>query len=399
VAFLFATANNLRTVTNTMNGIVNGERKRSGRLGVIKNNNNDDDNDKDNDDHDGDANDDVFHADPLLPALGRGQQDDYFALGLVVNWPPGDGNDNDGDDVSLLKQQYQSFCDVVKTECFPHHHDQDSVMFLPLDSLHITVATLQSATKISKIEQRQQQEIIQQWKELLMCASQHDDWPTQHLQLKIVSAHITPTAGILLWEDTTDGITKIRQCLYDVLSEKRQRQQFPNDEHNSDVEFFLNNGFRIPDIVHTTFVRYRTPPPNQIRPSESHSILLQEIVGSHPIFGDSSSSSSSSSSNNGKSTVRIECTKMVNCKIYLQPPKRQVKQQPKDDIRCKNNYNSNTNKKLDDEEEEVDHPVYLVLPIGSSAGAVSSSSTTLTTSTTTLPLSSSVSSVSSSLSL
>jgi hypothetical protein len=348
-----------------------------------------------NDDVDCDNDDDVYCADLLLPALERGEQDDYFALGLVVNWPVVIHNDDDITGSSIdndhpqrrrrrqrqpLAEHYESFCRRVQAECFPHLDDQQSIMFLPLESLHITVATLVSATK--NVHQVQRNKIIQLWTDVLLRASQHDDWPSSQrsMKLKIKSAQITKTAGILLWDEdsVTGGIAKIRGCIQDSVDgychEGGVASTTAQDDERNSKFIFTDYGFRIPDIIHTTFMRYRTPPPCQIGPSESNTILLRQIVGHgdgneddnkksrpsrHPLFeqpkdqngGDEGAGATARTTNSTTtSTVRIDCVKMVDCKIYLQP------QQQNQDYH---------DPQIQDHNHPDHHQVYLTLPIGS----------------------------------
>jgi len=417
----------------------------------------------DDDDDDGHDDDDVFRSDPLVPALERGEQDEYFSLGLVANWPlrnnpmpnSNNGTENDSNTSSHnnnndrhqpLQEHYESFCSRVQTECFFQLHNraddddddddddgggESSIMFLPLESLHITVATLMSATKISDndFEQQQQQqqkedERICRWKELLVHASQHEDWPkTKELQLKIRGALITKTAGILLWDDLSKGISKIRQCLHSVVrEEKKQKQQQKqqqqqqkivgaaaaaattqhddnNDPHDltssSSCHIGFMDGFRTPDIIHTTFMRYRTPPPSRQSPSEANSILQRNIVCSgvdkdrndndnekipHPFFQQQQQQTNlqrnagtvnTDATTDDADTVYIDCVKMVNCKIYLQPPKLESTAFHNNKYVVEDDETVNDTPAVAKKDENYDdgnndyHEVYLTLPVGS----------------------------------
>ena len=418
-------------------------------------------------DHNHDEEDDVFRADPLLPALERGEQDEYFSLGLVVNWPllayqasnrvsydtekddddaiscgGGGGDDNNGKSnnnnrYQPLQEHYESFCSRVQTECFSQCENREdncdnkssTMLFLPLESLHITVATLMSARKTTKNDvqkqqqQQQQDETVRRWKELLVRASQHEGWPkTKKLRLKIRGALITESAGILLWDDLSNGIWKIRQCLHSAVKDEEKREQEQerhiataaaaggatqhdnNDQHHDSSSSCSSSprcsndgfmdGFRTPDIIHTTFMRYRTPPPSGQSPAKANSILQRNIVCSvgngrndndsipHPLFQQQTSSlqrnrspGKTEATNNNIDTVDIDCAKMVNCKIYLQPPPTGLKPKTFDNKLCKavddedfNGKPAAVAKGLNGDRDDGDndyHEVYLTLPIGS----------------------------------
>ena len=432
--------------------------------GGNRNGNNNDNvtsNDSAGDDCDRDKEDDVFRADPLLPALERGEQDEYFSLGLVVNWPlqayhapnrrsydtenddddsiggGGGGGDDDDDDNSSfnnnhrhqpLQEHYESFCSRVQAECFSRCQNREddfddkssTILFLPLESLHITVATLMSARKTTKNDfqkqqqqqQHQQDEIVRRWKELLVRASQHEGWPkTKKLQLKIRGALITESAGILLWDDLSNGISKIRQCLHSVVKDEKKREQKQkqkrhiaaagaaggatqhdnNNHHDSSSSKQCTNdgfmdGFRTPDIIHTTFMRYRTPPPSGQSPSAANSILQRNIVCTvgndrndncnhipHPLFHQQTSlqrnagPGTTEPTSNDVETVEVDCAKMVNCKIYLQPRTAGLMPKTFDNDLC-NTVDDEIVKGVNNDRDDDDntyHEVYLTLPIGS----------------------------------
>jgi hypothetical protein len=278
---------------------------------------------------------DRFYADPLLPALFRKEEDDYFALGLVINWPVGKAaeNNNDGS-LNVLQQHYDDFLSTVQRTCFQHDNG-DHFFCVPLHSLHITLASLFSAKRISELPSSSSttpddwtSTFVTEWKEVLMKAVSLDDWPRKDepIEIRIDSARVAPRAGILLWTESSssslNGIERMRNCLRCAVQS---------------VHPHLQRYLRIPNIIHSTFVRYINPPSEQnLRPSHVHSILLEQVVSRHPLFGKDivdHSKSDSSIAPTASNTIRIDCAKLVNCKIYLQ-----------------------------DFKGDVDHEVYLTVP-------------------------------------
>jgi hypothetical protein len=276
-----------------------------------------------------------FHADPLLPALLAKEQDDFFSLGLVVNWPFNFINNDKTvihDKMSVWRRHYESFLDAVKQECFSDCCDEKDLYWTPLHSLHITVATLVPATRLSDLPaitndnvssaDEWKSTVIQQWKEVLWHASLLQSWPgssDQHsiVTLHLESAQIAPRAAILLWEECS-ALNNIRKCL-------RQSVQllYPH----------LLPLLRIPNIIHTTFVRYRQESFTRFSPSQCNQILNEKIVKSHSLFGTICESGNLSSTSKSQSVV-IDNVKLVNCKIYMQG------------------------------DDPQDHPVYLTMPVG-----------------------------------
>jgi len=222
----------------------------------------------------------VFEADPRVVSLFD-ESADYFGLGLVVGWPP---------DPGVIGPSHHGFVQAVRN-CFQtedlHHtpNDPPSVYLQPLASLHITVATLyplerrKKGVKYSEIEKNyielvraaakriapsQQDDQIQSrlhgnisTLDRAACSAYTHDmnsqlakqpshqgtyWPSKPLQLEIKSAQIRSKAGILLWNETTAGLEQLRAC----LREEASMRSLPI--HN------------IPDIVHTTFLRFSRVP-------------------------------------------------------------------------------------------------------------------------------------------
>jgi hypothetical protein len=190
---------------------------------------------------------------------------------------------------------------------------------MPLHSLHITVATLFPATRRSDLvlvqetfdnddydcgpgnkdhssDSRQMTTMIQQWKDVLHFASEMTEWPQQNfsMTLRPTSAQIAPRAGILLWNDKHGFMERIRSCL-----QKSVQSLHPQ----------LQKYLRIPDIIHTTFLRFHRPP-TYSNPLDSHQILQDKIVPHHPLFG--------SNHHMKASTAIIDAVRLVDCKIYLQ---------------------------------------------------------------------------------
>ena len=334
---------------------------------------------------DDDDDDDQFLGDPLIPPLSREEQDDYFALGLVVNWPiPNSGppSSSSSSSSSTTQQQnnnchynynatnYESFLSAVKAQCFLGK--KDFLFCLPFHSLHVTIASLFAARHSSELpssnkttatddgagasgrshtREQWRSTFLKEWKDVLLRASSNEDWPRRPLELQLDSAQIATRAGILLWKENTGGIAKIRRCLQIAVKSTHPHLQ----EH-----------LRIPNIIHTTFVRYlckdylststtstktSTNRDNDmtLRPNQSHSILIEHVVPNQALF-DSNNDSNNDNPNNdnpnndnppiGSSSstkdkmVIADCVNFVNCKIYLQSPRK-----------------------------EKDHEIYLALPL------------------------------------
>ena len=365
-----------------------------------------------------DDDDDRFLGDPLLPAFYREEQDTYFSLGLVVNWAT---TSTTTCSTILSSQQsynatnYERFVSAVKAECFcgrNNNDDPDIPFFLPFHALHITVASLFQACKLSQLppSRRQHAEeeptivadaaggagavttkqkrhtdntttnftsddsvvdatgddddddddegdqrrlaLATKWKQVVRRATASEHWPKRPLELELDTAQIRSRAGIFLWKEHTGGIAQMRRCLEIAAKQKGEDELFTST-------------LKIPDIVHTTFVRYHHNNHNHqhnrdeagtekysdttttgngndndnssdnssdeatvLRPSQAHSILIERVVPNQALFTKTTTSNSddddddddASNGANIERVVAVDVASLVDCKIYLLDP-------------------------------------------------------------------------------
>ena len=346
---------------------------------------------------------DRFLNDPILQFFNENRQDEFFSLGLVVNWQkPSLPQVNAAAAATTTTQEanhnynatnYQKFISAVKAECF--QGKEDMLVCLPFHALHITVASCFQATRISEITSRttrpkatgaigestnqnlangsdkntdidknnsqRRLDIANFWKSVLLQASASPDWPKRPLELELDSARIGNRAGILLWKERTGGLFQMRSCLEDAAA------AVSNPEES--LSFRFSQHLKIPNIVHTTFVRYRNVEDcasksqsideNALswRPSQANDILKQRVMPFQPLFSkqkmdsnlhDSKTSYAKSLSAEketiklietslSKTVVTPDVVTLVDCKIYLLCPGK-----------------------------EKDHTVFLSLPLGES---------------------------------
>lgn len=169
------------------------------------------------------------------------KEDEYFGLVLVAGWPPN----------QLMDQPYQQFLDEVRN-CF-HESDLESangppnVYLYPTDSLHITIATLHHVHKKQlDLGQDYYDELTKRYVDLVKAASQYAEWPKclnriePKMQLELVQ--LGQKAGILLWNDKSGHINAMRDCL------RKEAVERGIEIHS------------IPNIVHSTFLRFANEP-------------------------------------------------------------------------------------------------------------------------------------------
>jgi hypothetical protein len=156
-----------------------------------------------------------------------------------------------------MEAPYAAIVESIRS-CFDDN-DQKNAYFYPLDSLHITVATLHSFTLRTR-DPKQRWILESAWRSVVLAASKRPEWPKHHLKLEIDSCQIGTRAGILLWRETTGGLDHVRTCLALEIVERES--------------LFLKAGLpvdtlRIPGIIHSSILRY-------LSPIQTNGELLQE---------------------------------------------------------------------------------------------------------------------------
>ena len=217
-----------------------------------------------------------FQADPFVDRLldwkpsatttTTSVSENHVEFGLVLNtgWP------QMGD---WLEEPYHTLVSCCMPQCFDDERDirDQLVYFYPKECLHVTVATLHAFHHQTK-DPTQRKTLLRHWRAVVQQASQHPDWPNNNnnnnnnnnhnnnkdsssssssLRLKYKGAHIGSKAGILLWEETTGRLERMRWILRNQVDLSRAVLQ--------DVGIHVGT-VQIPNIVHTTFLRFRRVP-------------------------------------------------------------------------------------------------------------------------------------------
>ena len=133
--------------------------------------------------------------------------------------------------------------------------------------------------------------MMEEWKSFLVTASKRSSWPSKGstFEFQIESAQIGTKAGIFLWNERTGNLQAIRQTLQLELNEyKKKKKMKKNQTHekeeltqktnisyttgihtnvqNDDDDPFqsLLETFKIPNIVHSTFMRFHKQPKSNL---------------------------------------------------------------------------------------------------------------------------------------
>ena len=234
----------------------------------------------------------VFQTDPLVEALLAKRQEEFFSMGLVVGWPPH----------SSLKPSYDRFISIIQQLVFEEHEETDalqqkshpSIFFTPFPTLHITVATLMNTTRIKDMNVSIDR-LHKDWKHILLEVSKLPEWPVGPLRLRVQSADISTRAGILLWQEETGRLERIRSCLWSFFA--------PNN-HLPEAYGYLREYLAIPKIIHTTFARYYKSPHSSFEDARSRlkKHVLPQMANLFP------------------EPVVVDVIKMADAYIYFQEP-------------------------------------------------------------------------------
>ena len=212
-----------------------------------------------------------FWVDPHLPrmlqppagSVNDGVGLDFSAVAVAM-WPPPLPPAHPRE---ALLGPYLEFLDLVRG-CFPVDEDLEPsadkggmapVYLYPPQHLHVTVATMHRFDAATTGEERTA--MAAAFPDLLRRASRRPRWPGAgtRMRFRLKSARLGERAGILLWEETTGALTDIRKCLKEEYGENHMREVLGGIRVGSSPSGDALGGFSVPDIVHSTFVRFGAP--------------------------------------------------------------------------------------------------------------------------------------------
>ena len=189
----------------------------------------------------------LFQPDPMVAPLVEKDRtfDETFGLVVVAGWPPCED----------MRSPYNQFMESVRS-CFDDvdlEGDRAPAYLYPFEHLHVTIATLRSMHQETDIAIR---DILSEHaKRILQVASSSPEWPKEPLRLTIDHAQIGSRAGILLWNEETEGMDAMRQCIERATKEHISVLL----ESQKSIREALST-LAIPSIVHSTFLRFYKEP-------------------------------------------------------------------------------------------------------------------------------------------
>jgi len=186
-----------------------------------------------------------------------------FGLVLVAGWPPS----------TAVQQDYTTRIVPLLRQCLDDDDPAAAAYVYPSTALHCTLATLwpfvpsrqrnqqpvatrHEQDELSQHATRVVQRALTRWKQQQQQQQQQVDGKAAPLSLQLHSCQLGAKAAILLWKDSSGQVRRLRSLL---------RQEIEDDnnisEENRTAQQLLAQGLHIPDILHTTVLRFsRTPP-------------------------------------------------------------------------------------------------------------------------------------------
>ena len=213
---------------------------------------------------------------------------DDFSCVLITMWPPplddAKVGNNQQSAKRTLREAYKRFVTEVANCFIPDDFGADPDTNLPRvyiytpECLHITVATLHRFDVPTTPKERKVMQKI--YTDLLQRAAKRPNWPAEGSKMKFAvdSTRIGEKAGILLWKEITGNLQKMRDCV-------AKEHAASYDDIVKAVGEDSANSFQIPNIVHSTFMRFADAPKTDWDKMQAEFAKVQERVTDN-IFGD-----------------------------------------------------------------------------------------------------------------
>lgn len=204
----------------------------------------------------------AFVADTLVAPLKHEPPSSWprtFGLVLVAGWPPPEA----------VRQQYEHEIVPIIQQCFDPSDWKESAYIYPASALHSTVATLYTFLPEKQINPnltlQEQQHLIQHAKSVVQQAV--EDWTNQpslqskiNIELELHSLQLGQKALILLWKDASGQLRKLRQCISNAIASIDVETSKTTNNEDEALRSLLVRGLSIPDIVHTSILRFAHSP-------------------------------------------------------------------------------------------------------------------------------------------
>ena len=182
-----------------------------------------------------------------------------YGLVLVAFWQPAPEDPRTPLFKRLMKRVRDSMDEIPvlqSSRSLPSSKSSDYAYFYPIEHLHVTIATFHRFMKpLPDVTEgyrdpdiTPQSDIESLWNNVLITARKLPSWPETNFLFKVVDIKLNEKAGILLYEELTGNLQKIRNAIEKVCMSKEQQGKFG---------YFKADQPMVPNIIHTTFLRWK----------------------------------------------------------------------------------------------------------------------------------------------
>lgn len=174
---------------------------------------------------------------------------EFTGLVLICSWPM----------PKEVVEQYATFSEMLRQQLPPEAY------VYPASTLHCTICTMRPFTA-GPVDAATKATLQRIWEPILDAARTMDGWPTQPFRLRMNAPTLEGSTAIFRFEDSDGAISKMRAALKEAISMAggsaaegagdRSLSYAPDGVSSVEHEI----GPHIPDIVHSTAVRWAAEP-------------------------------------------------------------------------------------------------------------------------------------------
>ena len=192
-------------------------------------------------------------SNPIVAQLASGSavQDEFCGAVLICSWPmPAD-----------VVEAYEVFAAKLR-QALPA-----GAYVYPASTLHCTVLTIR-AFPAGPLDAESRKKLAKAWTAVLEAAQKSPGWPTGKFKLRMGRPTLEGAAGIFRYEDCDGAVAKMRDCLHEAIRDFGGAAVIGGGDKSlgKPIAGFSLPGDpapHIPDIVHSTAVRWATEPANR----------------------------------------------------------------------------------------------------------------------------------------
>eukprot|EP00405_Crypthecodinium_cohnii_P007297 CAMPEP_0206422068 /NCGR_PEP_ID=MMETSP0324_2-20121206/1851_1 /ASSEMBLY_ACC=CAM_ASM_000836 /TAXON_ID=2866 /ORGANISM="Crypthecodinium cohnii, Strain Seligo" /LENGTH=236 /DNA_ID=CAMNT_0053886339 /DNA_START=18 /DNA_END=725 /DNA_ORIENTATION=+ len=202
-------------------------------------------------------------ANKIVARLASGEAPaDDCGLVLVCSWPM----------PQEVLQAYEHLRDELR-DVMP-----DGAYIYPASTLHCTVTTLRAFTA-GPMDAELRETMRSLWMPVLNAARAMEEWPSVPFKLRINHPTLEGAAGIFRYDDLDGAVESMRSCLRKAIEAAGGKAAEGMDWSEAKALPGTPDGQiapQIPNIVHSTVLRWSSEPPDQAAAKESFAKVAEK---------------------------------------------------------------------------------------------------------------------------